>query len=172
MKHSTRARSFLKLPLVLAMGVTGLAAQQASAHGYIETPKARSFMCSSAGGNLNANCGAITYEPQSVEYIGRPGGGSHFQATPRRAPVTLPNAAQPTAPSPQAAWIFSELNEQSATRWAKNTIARSANLHLKYTAGHATRYWQFYITKKTEPEPAADPRFVRARRCWISHGLP
>ncbi|QZI72946.1 N-acetylglucosamine-binding protein GbpA [Pseudomonas protegens] len=150
MKHSTRARSFLKLPLVLAMGVTGLAAQQASAHGYIETPKARSFMCSSAGGNLNANCGAITYEPQSVEYIGRPGGGSHF---PSNAQACTGDFTQcgPANGTIAAGGLdrFSELNEQSATRWAKNTIKPGPQTFTwKYTAGHATRYWQFYITKK------------------------
>ncbi|MFV0890428.1 N-acetylglucosamine-binding protein GbpA, partial [Metapseudomonas otitidis] len=59
-----RKQSLRKLPLALAVGFATLASQQALAHGYIESPKARSFMCSSTGGNLNAGCGGIQYEPQ------------------------------------------------------------------------------------------------------------
>lgn len=33
-------------------------------HGYVEEPKSRAFLCKK---NLNSNCGAIQYEPQSLE---------------------------------------------------------------------------------------------------------
>ena len=67
-----RARSFLKLPLAMAIGMAALAAQQASAHGYIESPKSRAFMCHTNGGKLNANCGAVTYEPVSYTHLTLP----------------------------------------------------------------------------------------------------
>ena len=59
MINSNRTRSFLKLPIVIAMATAGLAAQQASAHGYIESPKSRAFMCHSDGGRLNVTCGPV-----------------------------------------------------------------------------------------------------------------
>lgn len=151
MINSNRARSFLKLPLVLAMGAAGLAAQQASAHGYIESPKARSFMCSSSGGQLNANCGAITYEPQSAEYIGRPGGGfSHFPSSAQACTGDFTQCGPADGTIPAGGLDrFAEINEQSATRWTKTTVKPGPQTFTwKYTAGHATRYWQFYITKK------------------------
>nr|BFD42917.1 N-acetylglucosamine-binding protein GbpA [Pseudomonas sp. FFPRI_1] len=152
MINTTQARSFLKLPLVLAMSVAGLAAQQASAHGYIESPKSRAFMCHSDGGKLNANCGAVTYEPQSTEYIGRPGEGaiSHYPSSAQACTgdFTKCGPANGTIPAGGLA-RFSELNEQSATRWTKNTIKPGPQTFTwLYKAGHATRYWQFYITKK------------------------
>jgi len=152
MINSNRARSFLKLPLVVAIGVTGLAAQQAVAHGYIESPKSRSFMCSSSGGSLNANCGAVAYEPQSAEYIGRPNesGFLHFPSAAQACTGDFANCG-PANGAIAAGGLtrFSEINEQTATRWAKNTVKSGPQTFTwKYSAGHATRYWQFYITKK------------------------
>jgi len=147
-----RARSFLKLPLAMAIGMAALAAQQASAHGYIESPKSRAFMCHTNGGKLNANCGAVTYEPQSTEYIGRPGEGSisHFPSSAQACTgdFTKCGPANGTIPAGGLA-RFSELNEQTATRWSKNTIKPGPQTFTwHYTAAHSTRYWQFYITKK------------------------
>ncbi|WP_025126707.1 N-acetylglucosamine-binding protein GbpA [Pseudomonas sp. PH1b] len=146
-----RARSFLKLPLAMAIGMAALAAQQASAHGYIESPKARSFMCSSGGGGQNANCGPVMYEPQSVEYFGTPGGGrEHFPSNAQACTGDFRVCGPANGTIAAGGMIgFAKLNEQSSTRWAKNTIKPGLQTFTwKYTAGHATRYWQFYITKK------------------------
>ncbi|KAF0865957.1 N-acetylglucosamine-binding protein GbpA [Pseudomonas sp. LD120] len=152
MINSNRARSFLKLPLVLAMGAAGLAAQQASAHGYIESPKSRSMLCGQPGGYINTNCGNIAYEPQSAEYIGRPneGGIKHFPSDAQACTGDFTQCGPANGTIAAGGLMrFSEINEQSATRWVKNTIKPGPQTFTwKYTAGHATRYWQFYITKK------------------------
>ncbi|NBF04668.1 N-acetylglucosamine-binding protein GbpA [Pseudomonas sp. Fl5BN2] len=152
MINTTQARSFLKLPLVLAMSVAGLAAQQASAHGYIESPKSRAYMCNAAGGGLNGNCGPVQYEPQSTEYIGVPGRNDleHFPSNAQACTGDFKICGPADGTIAAGGLVrFSQINEQSATRWAKNTVKPGPqNFTWFYKAGHATRYWQFYITKK------------------------
>ena len=41
--------------------------EKASAHGYVESPASRSYLCKQG---VNVNCGPVQYEPQSVEGIG------------------------------------------------------------------------------------------------------
>ncbi|MFU6378939.1 N-acetylglucosamine-binding protein GbpA [Metapseudomonas otitidis] len=141
-----RKQSLRKLPLALAVGLATLASQQAIAHGYIEIPKSRSFMCASTGGSLNASCGDVQYEPQSVEYApavdhhlsGKWCGGTFQECGPAEGTIAAGGIKR-----------FSELNEQTATRWAKTTIKPGLqDFTWHYTQGHATAYWQFYITKK------------------------
>ncbi|BCT34171.1 N-acetylglucosamine-binding protein GbpA [Pseudomonas protegens] len=152
MINSNRTRSFLKLPIVIAMATAGLAAQQASAHGYIESPKSRAFMCSSDGGRLNVNCGPVMYEPQSTEYIGVPGRNDleHFPSNAQACTGDFKVCGPANGTIAAGGLVrFSPINEQSATRWAKTTIKPGPqNFTWHYKAGHATRYWQFYITKK------------------------
>ena len=141
-----RKQSLRKLPLALAVGLATLASQQAIAHGYIEIPKSRSFMCASTGGSLNASCGDVQYEPQSVEYApavdhhlsGKWCGGTFRECGPAEGTIAAGGIKR-----------FSELNEQTATRWSKTTIKPGLqDFTWFYTQGHATAYWQFYITKK------------------------
>jgi predicted carbohydrate-binding protein with CBM5 and CBM33 domain len=150
MLNSTRTQSLLKLPLVLAIGAAALASQQATAHGFVESPKSRTFMCNAEGGQLNKNCGAVEYEPQSVEYIGRADGSlSHFPSTAQACTGDFTKCG-PADGTIAAGGLpnFSALNEQTATRWAKNAIKPGLQtFSWRYRASHATRYWQFYITK-------------------------
>ncbi|OEC52413.1 MULTISPECIES: N-acetylglucosamine-binding protein GbpA [Pseudomonas] len=141
-----RKQSLRKLPLALAIGLATLASQQAIAHGYIESPQSRSFMCASNGGSLNAKCGGVQYEPQSVEYTpavnhhlnGKWCGGTFQECGPAEGTIAAGGLQR-----------FSELNEQTATRWHKTTIKPGMqDFTWFYTQGHATAYWQFYITKK------------------------
>ncbi|MDT9645759.1 lytic polysaccharide monooxygenase, partial [Pseudomonas sp. JV245A] len=152
MIKSNRVRSFFKLPLVLAMSVAGVAAQQACAHGYIESPKSRAYMCNEKGLNQNSNCGAVAYEPQSTEYIGRKfeGGFSHFPSAAQACTGDFTKCGPANGTIPAGGLDrFSAINEQSSTRWTKNTIKPGPQTFAwKYAAPHATRYWQFYITKK------------------------
>ncbi|MGQ7817163.1 lytic polysaccharide monooxygenase [Metapseudomonas furukawaii] len=143
---SNTQRSLRKLPLALAVGLAALASQQAFSHGYIETPKSRAMLCAAVGGNQNANCGPIQYEPQSIEYgphaahqhKGAYCGGSFMECGP----------ADGFIPAGGLNGI-GQLNEQTATRWTKTTIKPGPmDFVWKYTAGHATAYWEFYITKK------------------------
>lgn len=105
-----------------------IAADSASAHGYIESPASRAVLCKQG---LNKNCGQVQYEPQSVE-----GKGSFPQGGPADGQIA-------------GGGVFAELNEQSAERWHKVTLKGGKNTFKWYlTAQHATSEWKYYITKK------------------------
>ncbi|WP_271409320.1 N-acetylglucosamine-binding protein GbpA [Pseudomonas sp. Q1-7] len=143
---STRTRSLRKLPLAIAIGLTALASQQAFSHGYVESPKSRALMCSASGGSLNKDCGSVTYEPQSIEYA--PGVNHHHNGAYCADDFRSCGPADGTIAAGGIA-NFAQLNEQSATRWQKTTIKPGMNeFAWKYTAGHSSAYYQFYITKK------------------------
>ncbi|MBH8597985.1 lytic polysaccharide monooxygenase [Thermoactinomyces sp. CICC 10523] len=113
--------------LLVGAGTMTFAAS-ASAHGYIESPASRAYLCKQG---VNTNCGQIQWEPQSVE-----GPGSFPQSGP---------------PDGQLAGTgrFPELNVQTESRWQKVTIHGGANTFQWYlTAPHATKEWKYYITKK------------------------
>lgn len=134
------------LPLLAAISLAGLAAQQASAHGYVEQPGSRAVMCTASGGNLNSNCGSVAYEPQSLEY--GPSVNHHYNGGYCAGDFTQCGPANETIAAAGMA-AFGQLNEQSATRWAKNPINPGPNtFKWRYTAGHATSYYQFFITRK------------------------
>jgi chitin-binding protein len=99
------------------------------AHGYITMPEARGFLCKQGG---NSNCGAIQWEPQSLEApSGFPAGG------PADGTIAGAGLAQ-----------FNELNEQTSSRWTKRALqAGPNNFSWQFTANHATRNWRYYITK-------------------------
>lgn len=147
MNHPIRTRALRLLPLAAALGLAALGAQQASAHGYIESPKSRAFMCAASGGSLNKDCGPVAWEPQSIEYS--PSVSHHYPNGRYCAgDFTKCGPADGTIPSGGMKG-FAKLNEQSATRWQKTTIKPGMNdFTWRYTAGHKTAYYQFYITKK------------------------
>jgi len=66
MRQSRLTRRLLLLPLFTVVAVAGslLVAAPASAHGYVSAPPSRQALC--ANGTVT-DCGAIQYEPQSVE---------------------------------------------------------------------------------------------------------
>ncbi|TQV85706.1 N-acetylglucosamine-binding protein GbpA [Exilibacterium tricleocarpae] len=99
------------------------------AHGYISEPKSRSLLCKE---RVNANCGSIQWEPQSVEGDDRfPGSG------PADGTIAAGGLAQ-----------FSPLNEQTATRWHKTPFKAGSNVFKwRFTARHVTRDWRYFITK-------------------------
>ncbi|WP_422658901.1 lytic polysaccharide monooxygenase [Paenibacillus sp. EC2-1] len=104
-----------------------LFADSASAHGYIESPASRAYMCKQGE---NTNCGAVQYEPQSIEAIGN-------------FPTTGPVDGEITGGG-----IFKELYEQTPDRWKKVTLQTGLNTFTwKLTAAHATDNWKYYITK-------------------------
>ncbi|MCY9531698.1 MULTISPECIES: lytic polysaccharide monooxygenase [Paenibacillus] len=106
-----------------------LFADKAFGHGYIEGPASRAALCKSG---QNTNCGAIQYEPQSLE-----------------APKGFPNAGPADGKIASANGAFPELDEQSATRWTKVNINAGQNtFNWKLTAAHATSSWKYYITKE------------------------
>jgi chitin-binding protein len=115
-----------RFTLLLALATPLLA----PAHGYIDAPKSRAFMCKT---QENTACGAVQYEPQSVE------GAKGF-------PVAGPADGVIAAASlPQ----FAELNMQTQGRWKKVALKAGQNDFTWYfTAGHMTQDWRYYITRQ------------------------
>lgn len=105
------------------------ASSGAMAHGYITQPESRNLLCKQGG---NSACGAIQWEPQSLEApSGFPGGG------PADGVIASAALAQ-----------FGELNEQTSSRWTKRSIKAGANTFgWQFTANHATQNWRYYITR-------------------------
>ena len=143
MSTSLSSKNFGKLSLGLTLVLGSIFAQQASAHGYVESPMSRSLACYKG---LNAGCVA-PYEPQGVEFGG---GGGAFGVLPPG------NEAFPTS-GPKDGDIaaggltskYGNLNPQTADRWSKTKVSTGKNtFKWHYTAAHQTAYWQFFITKK------------------------
>ncbi|WP_263707714.1 lytic polysaccharide monooxygenase [Shouchella tritolerans] len=102
--------------------------QVASAHGYIESPSSRGLLCQQGA---NQDCGAIVWEPQSLE-----------------APKGFPGQSVPDGQIASAGGLFPKLDEQSSTRWSKVPLTSGTHTftwHL--TAMHSTAKWHYYITK-------------------------
>ncbi|TYP72366.1 lytic polysaccharide monooxygenase [Paenibacillus methanolicus] len=114
---------------MLLMAVLSLIlVQKASAHGYVDSPASRAIQCKNG---TNVDCGAIVYEPQSLE-----------------APKGWPNAGPADGKIASAGGAFPKLDEQSSTRWNKvNIQAGPKQFTWKLTAAHATASWKYYITK-------------------------
>ncbi|WP_157497113.1 N-acetylglucosamine-binding protein GbpA [Hahella ganghwensis] len=105
-------------------------AQNVLAHGYISSPASRSYQCKLGD---NVNCGAIQWEPQSVE-------------GPDRYPETGPADGKIASAGVSH---FSELDEQSVNRWNKLPMQAGRNtFSWHFTANHATRDWRYFITKE------------------------
>ena len=98
-------------------------------HGYLVKPESRNLLCKQGG---NSACGAIQWEPQSLE------AASGFPAQgPADGVIASAALAQ-----------FGELNEQTSSRWSKRTMRAGANSFTwQFTANHASRNWRYYITR-------------------------
>ncbi|WP_165314257.1 lytic polysaccharide monooxygenase [Agromyces protaetiae] len=113
-----------------AMVACGVAVP-AFAHGYIGGSGSELTARQVTPGNTNL--GGIQYEPQSLEATGG-------------FPATGP-ADGHIASAGHANW--SELDEQTSTRWVKNVVSPGAHTFgWTYTAPHNTDEWRYYITKK------------------------
>lgn len=101
--------------------------QLAWGHGYITISRAK--LCANG---QNTQCGAVRYEPQSVEGPDRfPGSGP--------ADGTIASAGSSN---------WAPLNEQSVSRWKKVPMRAGAQTFEWYkTAPHVTRDWRYFITK-------------------------
>lgn len=107
-----------------------LASGDLSAHGYVKSPEARGYLCKLG---QNGACGAIQWEPQSLEApSGFPGAG------PQDGQIASAGHTQ-----------FGALDEQTSTRWTKRDIQAGANdFTWQFTANHVTRQWRYYLTKQ------------------------
>ncbi|MFD0586607.1 lytic polysaccharide monooxygenase [Paenibacillus sp. GCM10027627] len=137
----------------LALVCSLIIADKASAHGYVEGPSSRAYLCKLG---QNTNCGAIIYEPQSLEALkGFPAAG------PADGKIASANGAFPL------------LDQQFATRWTKvNISSGTVTFNWKLTAAHATTSWKYYITKQNWNPDAALTRdsFDLTPFCTVNYG--
>jgi len=113
-------RRRITLPLVTAAVVLAslfVAAAPAYAHGYVSAPPSRQALC--ANGTVT-DCGAIQYEPQSVE---GPKGLRTCSAGNTR---------------------FAVLDDESKG-WPATTVGTTVTFNWVFTARHATLNWEYYI---------------------------
>ena len=113
---------------LVAVGV--LTASPASAHGYVNGPQSRSYLCKTGA---NTDCGGVQYEPQSLEYL-------------KGFPAAGPADGQIASAGGQ---FGGKLDEQSPTRWTKTDVRPGPMLFdWTYTAPHATAKWHYYMTRQ------------------------
>jgi chitin-binding protein len=122
-------------------------------HGYITN--SRSKLCAQG---INHGCGAVRYEPQSVE------GPDRFPST-GPADGTIAAAGSPS---------WGQLNEQTPARWHKVDIKSGANtFKWHFTATHRTRDFRYFITKQgwDQTKPLSRDSFDLTPFCTYSgHG--
>lgn len=150
----------MKLKFLAMCGVLAVAAvmmflttETVSAHGYVDSPGSRAILCKNG---QNSDCGAIIYEPQSLE-----------------APKGFPATGPADGKIASANGAFPKLDEQSATRWAKVNISPGQNtFNWKLTAAHATTSWKYYITKPNwDPNaPLTRNSFDLTPFCSVDYG--
>ncbi|WP_058909857.1 N-acetylglucosamine-binding protein GbpA [Entomohabitans teleogrylli] len=121
----------MKLSKIALAVATLTVASSALAHGYIESPASRAYMCKLG---QNVDCGSVQYEPQSVE---RASG--------------FPSGSLPPDGQLASAGIanYSQLDKQSMNAWTKTPM--TAGMHefvWHHTAPHKTTNWRYYITKQ------------------------
>ena len=147
-----KALTSLLVMVIAGIGMI-LLSEQASAHGWVDGPASRAILCKNG---QNTDCGAIVYEPQSLE-----------------APKGFPNAGPADGKIASANGAFPKLDEQSANRWTKVNISAGTNTFTwKFTAPHATANWKYYMTK-----PGWDPNAPLTRNsfdltpfCTVNYG--
>ena len=117
--------------IILLLISLGGALGVAHGHGYVSDPPSRNVLCRDG---KNINCGAIQYEPQSLE-----------------APSGFPSSGGPAdgriASASQSA--FSALDEQTSSRWVHQAMQPGIhNFNWTFTANHVTRNWRYFITRQ------------------------
>ncbi|WP_224753568.1 lytic polysaccharide monooxygenase [Paenibacillus terricola] len=116
--------------LLLLLACSLLFADRAWAHGWVDDSRADLCM-----DGVNQNCGAVQYEPWSVE-----GRGDFPEIGVPDGQITGGGKYEP-------------LFAQTATRWAKvNMSGGPFTFHWSIVANHSTNRWDYYITK-----PGWDP---------------
>ncbi|MFB6889645.1 lytic polysaccharide monooxygenase [Kitasatospora sp. NPDC056327] len=116
--------------VIAALAVPVAVAFPAQSHGYITTPPSRAALC---GAGTVTDCGAIRWEPQSVE------GAKGF---PARGPVDGTICAGGNG-------RFSELDDPRGGAWPTTAVSAGQRLTFtwRFTARHATSGFRYYLTK-------------------------
>lgn len=128
-----------------ALFISLLTPLNSHAHGYISEPPSRSKLCATGD---NSQCGAIRWEPQSVE-------------GPDRYPESGPADGQ-IASGGNAG--FAPLNVQTSSRWSKTAISGGPiEIEWTFTAPHVSRDFRYFITK-----PGWNPNQQLTRDSFLS----
>jgi chitin-binding protein len=145
-----RLNAYLTASVVALVAIT--VPETSFGHGYILD--SRSHLCRQGE---NSGCGAIQYEPQSVE-------------GPDRFPETGPADGEIASGGNGR---FSQLDEQTPVRWAKKPIsAGNKNFTWHFTANHRSRDWRYFITKPdwNPSQPLSRSSFDLTPFCQYSGG--
>lgn len=150
--------------LVLAVVSFLFSSLIASAHGYTTSPMSRQKQCQNGS---QTNCGAIQWEPQSVE------GPKNFPgAGPADGRICSAGLAQ-----------FAEL-DNPGRNWQRTNVGNGANFTFSwtFTAAHATTSFRYFVTKNgwnqsapltraaLEPAPFFTVNYGSQRPPWtLSH---
>jgi predicted carbohydrate-binding protein with CBM5 and CBM33 domain len=135
------------LGLGLAAAGTLMLAPTAQSHGYTDLPISRQKLCQN---KTVANCGAIQWEPQSVEgFKGFPAAG------PADGRICAGGNSQ-----------FAELDDPRGGSWPASRVSggQSYDFRWQFTANHSATDFRYYITKNgwdpTKPltRAALDPQ--------------
>ncbi|WHS60800.1 N-acetylglucosamine-binding protein GbpA [Pseudomonas sp. G2-4] len=114
-----------------------LTSQGVFAHGYLEVPPSRAFLCQKGE---NKNCGGAQYEPHSTgeTFKGFPNGAG---GAPLQGPIDGKIASGGNS-------LFSALDAQSATRWQLTEIRdRNIAFQWQYIAPHPATKHEYFITR-------------------------
>lgn len=144
------------------LSVLLLPSQAVQAHGYLNDPPSRAFLCQKG---LNKDCGGAQYEPQSVgeTFKGFPAG---VGGAPLQGPVDGKIASGGIG-------LFSAMDAQSATRWHKTEIKdRTVKFDWKYTAPHPVTKHEYFITRNgwNPNEPLKRTSFESTPFCAVDGG--
>lgn len=131
MRRTKRLTLFGVLTLLMSLGFAG----QAAAHGYVQNPPSRAYLCSI--GTVQ-NCGPIQWEPQSVE-----GPGNFPEAGPADGNLCAGGNER-----------FHQLDDPRGGNWPATSVdsGQTVTFDWHILARHATANWRYYITK-----PSWDP---------------
>ncbi|GGY46724.1 GlcNAc-binding protein A [Bacterioplanes sanyensis] len=127
---TVRSRQWLSPASALgALFISALMPAQSLAHGYISEPPSRSKLCATGDNN---QCGAIQWEPQSVE-----GPDRYPQSGPADGKIASGGNAG-----------FAPLDVQTSSRWSKTAVAGGPiEIEWTFTAPHVSRDFRYFITK-------------------------
>ncbi len=125
-KRALGIAAFGVAPLALSMVTTGVA----QGHGYPQSPISRQALC--ANGTVQ-NCGAIQWEPQSVE-----GPGNFPDAGPADGHLCSGGNSR-----------FSELDDPRGGNWPTSDVQAGQNFQFNWdlSAMHSTESWRYFVTK-------------------------
>lgn len=130
----------MKVRAVIMGMMTAILPLLVNGHGYMSQPESRSYLCKTG---QNQGCGAVQWEPQSVE-----GTDGFPEAGPADGEIASAGIAH-----------FSELNQAGVNRWHRLDISTGwQDFSWHFTANHVTKDWRYFITK-----PGWDPELALTR---------